>query len=195
MENEVILEGNLIFFCIKIPESVSYLPQFATNCAKPHSVKDRFLHIVSQHQGIIYKVCRIYRDTAEDREDLFQEIVYQLWKAFPSFREEAKTSTWMYRIALSTAVARYRKPQPYQEKVAIEQASYVAEGREEDNPEQKDKLYRAIGTLSHAEKAIITLYLDDYNYAEMADIIGITENYIGVKLNRIKEKLKKLLNH
>ena len=160
-------------------------------------MKERFLHIISEHQGIIHKVCRIYRDTAEDREDLFQEIVYQLWKAFPSFKEEAKPSTWMYKIALSTAVARYRKQHriTHQQKVSMEKASYVVEGVEEETSEQKDKLYRAIGTLSQAEKAIITLYLDDYNYAEMAEIIGISENYIGVKLNRIKEKLKKLVNH
>lgn len=153
--------------------------------------------MISEHQGIIHKVCRIYRDTAEDREDLFQEIVFQLWKAFPSFREASKPSTWMYKIALSTAVARYRKQHhiAHQQKVPIEKASYVIEGVAEDISEQKDRLYRAIGTLSQAEKAIITLYLDDYNYTEMADILGISENYIGVKLNRIKEKLRKLLNH
>jgi RNA polymerase sigma-70 factor (ECF subfamily) len=174
---------------------VSSPAQFATNGAKLHSVKDRFLHIVAQHQGIIHKVCRIYRDTMEDREDLFQEIVYQLWKAFPSFKGEAQPSTWMYKIALSTAVARYRKRHHrlHQQKVPIEKASYVLEREEEETSEQKDRLYRAIGTHSPAEKAIITLYLDDYNYVEMADIIGISENYIGVKLNRIKEKLRKLL--
>lgn len=152
--------------------------------------------MVSPNQGIIHKVCRIYRDTEEDREDLFQEIVFQLWKAFPSFKKEAKASTWMYKISLSTAVARYRKRHHVLQthKVPIESASFISVEPEEGISEQRDKLYRAIGTLTQAEKAIITLYLDDYNYAEMADIIGISENYIGVKLNRIKEKLKKLLN-
>ncbi len=158
-------------------------------------MKEQFLHIVDTHQGIIHKVCRIYRDSEEDREDLFQEIVYQLWKAFPSFKANAKASTWMYKIALSTAVARYRKPQ-YQmlkQSISIEKAAFTIED-EKVGPEKHDRLYRAINLLNPAEKAIVALYLDDYSYAEMADIIGISENYIGVKLNRIKERLKNLLN-
>lgn len=155
-------------------------------------MEQEFTHIVTQHQGIIHKVCRIYRDTAEDREDLFQEIVYQLWKSFPAYREQAKVTTWMYRIALSTAVAKFRTQSAERKTVSMD-GVVVAEATSSTHPE-KERLYRAIEQLSLAEKAIITLYLDDYQYEEMAEIVGISPNYIGVKLNRIKQKLKQLLN-
>lgn len=155
-------------------------------------MEQEFIHIVTQHQGIIHKVCRIYRDTAEDREDLFQEIVYQLWKSFPSYRKQAKITTWMYRIALSTAVAKFRTKTAERKTVSLD-GVMVAETTSSAHPE-KERLYRAIEQLSLAEKAIITLYLDDYQYEEMAEIVGISPNYIGVKLNRIKQKLKQLLN-
>ena len=154
-------------------------------------MKEEFTYIIRQHQGIIHKVCSIYRDTPQDREDLFQEILFQLWKAWPSFRAEARVSSWMYKIALSTAVARFRKKTKYQETL-IEDMMPVPQA-ESEHPD-KDKFYRAIGLLSDADKALITLYLDDYAYHEMADILGISISYVGVKLKRIKEKLSKLLN-
>lgn len=154
-------------------------------------MKAEFTHIILQHQGIIHKVCRIYRDRPEDREDLFQEILFQLWKAWPSFRAEAQVSSWMYKIALSTAVARFRKKTKYQEALS-EDMMPVLEA-ESVHPE-KERLYRAISLLSDADKALITLYLDDYSYHEMADILGITVNYVGVKLKRIREKLTLKLN-
>ncbi|MFP4092071.1 MAG: RNA polymerase sigma factor [Cyclobacteriaceae bacterium] len=113
-------------------------------------MKEDFTHIIQQHQGIIHKVCRIYRDTPEDREDLFQEILFQLWKAWPTFRREAQPSTWMYRIALSTAVARFRKKSPQAEPMPAP----VQKVEESVHPE-KDRLYRAIGLLSDADKALI----------------------------------------
>ncbi|MEK6476441.1 sigma-70 family RNA polymerase sigma factor [Catalinimonas sp. 4WD22] len=156
-------------------------------------MKEDFTHIISQHQGIIHKVCRIYRDTPEDREDLFQEILYQLWKSWPSFRGEARVSSWMYKVALSTAIARYRKPSLMKSTIPLTKHDEAVREAPAEHPE-KEKLYRAIALLNEGEKAIITLYLDDYAYEEMADIIGISVNYIGVKLNRIKAKLSQLLN-
>ena len=150
-----------------------------------------FIHTLTQHQNVIHKVCRIYRDTPEDREDLFQEIVYQLWKAFPSFQARSSVTTWMYRIALSTAMAKYR--QKSLRTTSLENVEIAASRPQEGHPKH-DELYRAIATLSTAEKAIIALYLDDYRYEEMADIIGISANYVGVKLNRIKQKLIHQLN-
>lgn len=155
-------------------------------------MKQEFTHIIHQHQGIIHKVCRIYRDTPEDQEDLFQEVLYQLWKAWPSFRGEAQVSTWMYKIALSTAIARYRKKtKPEMFPVREDMQSY---DKQEDTHPEKERLYRAISLLNDADKALITLYLDDYSYEEMAEIVGISVNYVGVKLNRIKEKLSQTLN-
>ena len=151
-----------------------------------------FIHSVAEHQNVIHKVCRIYRDTPEDREDLFQEIVYQLWKSFPSFQGRSSIATWMYPIALSTAMAKYRK-KSLPRTTSLENVEIAVSSSREVHPRQDD-LYRAIATLSAAEKAIVTLYLDDYRYAEIAEIIGVSTNYVGVKLNRIKQKLIHQLN-
>lgn len=155
-------------------------------------MENDFLKIVEDNQGIIYKVCKMYRDSREDQEDLFQEIVLQLWKAFPKFRKESKVSTWMYRIALNTAIAIYRKTKielEFKESIPKEYHSkYI-----ETPSENEERLFEAIRTLNKAERAIIALYLEDYPYNEIAKITGITENYVGVKISRIKEKLKNIL--
>lgn len=151
-----------------------------------------FLVTIQQHQGILHKLCRLYRDSPEDREDLFQEMIYQLWKSFPSFEGNAKISTWIYRIALNTALAGFRKrsiPVTYTD--TLPDVPMVPEN---NTTLQQDQLFAALKQLSDAEKAIIALYLDDMSYQEIAGIIGIEENYVGVKLNRIKTKLKNILN-
>ncbi|MHA4740062.1 RNA polymerase sigma factor [Dyadobacter sp. MSC1_007] len=149
-----------------------------------------FLETIGEHQRIIHKVSRMYRNTREDQQDLFQEIVYQLWRAFPQFRQEAKVSTWIYRIALNTAMASYRK-----QKLSIALAEHPPDLAEVEEPvsEREEWLFRALRTLSESERALTSLYLEDYSYAEIASITGISENYVGVKLNRIKEKLKTIL--
>ena len=151
-----------------------------------------FLNIMEENQGIIYKVCKMYRDTKEDQEDLFQEIVLQLWKAFPKFRKESKISTWMYRIALNTAIAIFRK-----KKIEVEFKGSIPKATQQNYAEMpsenEERLFEAIRTLNKAERAIIALYLEDYLYKEIAEMTGITENYVGVKVNRIKKKLKNIL--
>jgi RNA polymerase sigma-70 factor (ECF subfamily) len=144
--------------------------------------------MVFGHMRIIYKICNLYAEE-EDREDLKQEIIYQLWKSYPNFRGDSKFQSWMYRIALNTAIAKYRKKQIITETIIPERM--VAEASE--HPE-RERLYRAIGTLNEADKAVVTLYLDDYQYEEIADILGISTSHVGVKLHRIKEKLVHLLN-
>jgi RNA polymerase sigma-70 factor (ECF subfamily) len=150
-----------------------------------------FLKMVEDHQGIIYKVCMMYRDSKEDQEDLFQEIVLQLWKAYPKFREESKVSTWMYRIALNTAIATFRK-----NKIVLEFKESIPDYHSDfsDVPsENEERMFEVIRTLNKAERALIALYLEDYPHREIAEITGITENYVGVKISRIKEKLKSIL--
>lgn len=151
-----------------------------------------FLSIISSNQGIIHKICRLYRDGDEDQEDLFQEIVFQLWKAFPNYRGEAKVSTWLYRIALNTALISFRKRRPPLDFVA------KVPDLQENNPQEDESrhlmLVRALRMIKESERALVMLYLEDLSYQQIAEIIGITENNVGVKLNRIKEKLKKLLN-
>lgn len=154
--------------------------------------KQVFLATIAQHQGMLHKLCRLYRDTPEDREDLFQEMIYQLWKSFPSFKGNAKISTWIYRIALNTALASFRKKSlPVTYTSTFPEIAQPAEHR--DN-EQQELFFAALKQLSDAEKAIIALYLEDMSYQEIAGIIGIAENYVGVKLNRIKNKIKSSLN-
>lgn len=150
-----------------------------------------FLETIREHQRIIHKVSRMYRNSREDQQDLFQEIVYQLWRAFPGFRQEAKVSTWIYRIALNTAMAAYRQKRP-----PVSLAEHPPDLAEPEAPdtEREEWMFRALRTLGEADRALISLYLEDYSYTEIASITGISENYVGVKLNRIKEKLKNILN-
>lgn len=155
-------------------------------------MESAFLKIVEDNQGIIYKVCKMYRDTKEDQEDLFQEIVLQLWKAFPEFRKESKVSTWMYRIALNTAIAIFRKNRVELEFIESIPKSYQP-NNEDIMSENEERMFEAIRKLNKAERAIIALYLEDYPYKEIAKITGISENYIGVKISRIKETLKNIL--
>ncbi|MGN7820053.1 RNA polymerase sigma factor [Chitinophaga varians] len=150
-----------------------------------------FLGILRQHESILHKICRLYRDTPEDREDLFQEIIYQLWKSYPSFQGQAKLSSWIYRIALNTALASFRKKKP-----RVSYPDSLPDNIVVPAPvptEQQEQLFQALQQLSDAEKAIITLYLEDLSYQEIAAITGIDVNYVGVKLNRIKGKLKTIL--
>lgn len=152
-----------------------------------------FLNLIRKHQGIIHKVCRLYRDSPEDREDLFQEITYQLWSAFPGYRGEAKPSSWIYRIALNTAISSFRKKRPLlsYEEVLPEIAEEV---QNEEQELRQERLFAALKQLNDAEKAIITLYLEEHSYRQIAEIIGISESNVGVKLNRIKNKIQQLLN-
>lgn len=151
-----------------------------------------FLKIVNENQGIIYKVCKMYRNSFEDQEDLFQEIVLQLWKAYPKFQNKSKVSTWMYRIALNTAIATFRKNKidlEYKDEIPKEFDAIV----NEHPSENEEKMFDAIRQLKKSDRALIALHLEDYSHKEIADIIGITENYVGVKISRIKEKLKRIL--
>ena len=152
-----------------------------------------FLALIDQHQGTLHKVCRLYRDTREDQEDLFQEIIYQLWRALPSFAGTAKFTTWMYRIALNTAMAAYRKNKP-----RLVLGDSLPERADEDwdaeRQHREEKMFAALKQLNDPEKALIALYLDDLSYREIAELTGLTENNVGVKLNRIKTKVKKILN-
>jgi len=151
----------------------------------------QFLALIKEHQGIIHKICRLYRESKEDREDLFQEIIFQLWKSLPGFKGDAKISTWIYRIALNTAIAVFRKNKP-----KIEYASVLPDMQEEQQSEElalrQERLFAVLKQLDDSEKAFITLYLEDLNYQQIAEIIGVNENYVGVKLNRIKNKIQKL---
>jgi RNA polymerase sigma factor (sigma-70 family) len=149
-----------------------------------------FITLLNQHQKIVHKVCNLYMDRHSDREDLFQEVTLQAWKAYGNFRGDAKFSTWLYRVALNTAITFFRKEKRQPD---IYSTDSVPEQREEEaSPveEQVKAMYEAIGELSRIDKAIVMLYLEDYSYNEIGDMMGITANNVAVKMNRIKTKLK-----
>lgn len=155
-------------------------------------MEKEFLKSIHDYQNITYRVCKMYRDSKEDQEDLFQEIVYQLWKSYSSFKGESKISSWIYRIALNTAMAVYRKrklPVEYVDKMPEQLHS----GIEQQVSENEERLFNALRTLGDADKALISLFLDDFTYHEISAITGLTESNIGVRLNRIKIKLKTIL--
>jgi RNA polymerase sigma-70 factor (ECF subfamily) len=136
----------------------------------------------------------MYGATEPDRQDLFQEIVIQLWRSYPGFRGEARFSTWLYRIALNTAISDLRKQRRYgtsvdpdELSIPLQDMAYVNE-----KEERLQQLYAAIERLTEVEKALTMLYLEDKSYQEMEEILGIPQNNLRVKMNRIKEKLRKM---
>lgn len=159
-------------------------------------MEKEFLQIITENQGIIHKVCSIYCDLEEDRRDLFQEILVQLWKSYPSFRNESKFSTWMYRVALNTAITSFKKDkrQPDKSGVSYENLQLAEEMYDTRTEDQIKMLNNAVVQLTGIEKSIILLFLEDKKYEEIAEITGITQNYVRVKMNRIKKKLKLLMN-
>jgi len=159
-------------------------------------LEKEFLQIITDNQGIIHKVCSIYCDSEEDRRDLFQEILVQLWKSFSSFRNESKFSTWMYRVALNTAITSFKKDkrQPDKSGIPYENLQLAVEVYDTSTEDQIKMLNNAVLQLTGIEKSIILLFLEDKKYEEIAEITGITQNYVRVKMNRIKKKLKLLMN-
>lgn len=156
-------------------------------------LEQEFLAQLSRYNAMIHKLCSLYRDGVEDREDLFQEIVFQLWKSYPNYRGDAKLSTWMYRIALNTAIASFRKKTTSIN--YLNQLPDFAEEQPNDEPGlRQERLFAVLKLLDDSEKALISLYFEELSYQQIAEITGINENYVGVKLNRIKAKIKTLLN-
>jgi RNA polymerase sigma factor (sigma-70 family) len=154
-----------------------------------------FLAVVNANQGILHRVCRLYCQHPDDRQDLYQEVVLQLWRAYPSYQPTAKISTWLYRIALNVAISNLRQrtrrpaPEPWGD-VPPEVIQVPDAGPDADDLAQ---LYRAIDRLSDVEKAFVLLYLEERTYEEMADILGITQNNVRVKMHRVQDKLRHLL--
>lgn len=156
--------------------------------------KREFTELIEKNQGIIFKVSGMYCENEACKEDLFQEILLQLWKSYPTYNQQAKFSTWMYRVALNTAFSQFRKIKHSRTKVIYEIPENIQDdnGYEEKTTREKI-LHQAIGRLKMTEKSIIILYLDGYPYEEIADIIGISVSNVGVKINRIKSKLQRIL--
>lgn len=160
-------------------------------------MEKEFIKTLELHRGIVYKVCKIYcPNNANDSQDLFQDIVAQLWKAWGTYRGEAKITTWIYRIALNTAISGYRKQKrkPLNNEITHE-ALVVAQDNTQQKKEDLELLYLAISKLSETEKALVTLYLDEIPYDEVAALLGISQNNVRVKMLRIREKLRKIMEN
>lgn len=156
--------------------------------------KEEFLLLIEKHQGIMHKVSKFYCDEEECRKDLFQDILIQLWQSFPKFNNQSKFSTWMYRVALNTAIAQFKKEKKNSENPVSEiPVNIIEEDSYSEKENRRELVHKAIGKLNKAEKAIIILYMDDYSYEEIAEITDITISNVGVKINRIKSKLQKTL--
>jgi RNA polymerase sigma factor (sigma-70 family) len=153
--------------------------------------KKDFIGIIQENGGLIYKVARVYTHTREDQEDLYQDIVYQLWNCFGSFRSEAKISTWMYRIALNTAIAHRNKEKKKGNQIEIDELLLnkpdMTDGLKE---ERSAVLFARIRLLNDVEKGIVLLYLEGKTYEEIAGITGFSTTNIGTRLGRIKQKIK-----
>ena len=157
-------------------------------------VKDEFIALINQHQGILHKICNLYFYRNPYKEDYYQEMLIRLWKAYPSFGNQSKFSTWLYRVALNTAIDIIRKQSLQPRHAELSKFEYnIPEGEPGIESDQKDKLHQAIDQLSDIEKAIIILHLEEHSYREIGEIIGISEGNAGVRLNRIKNQLIKIL--
>ncbi len=159
-------------------------------------LQHQFVTLLEKNQNIVHKVCRIYTSDQDSHNDLFQEITIQLWKAFPKFRGDAKFSTWMYRVALNTAITLYRKSKKNVGTSSFDALEFKIRSEEYDDTEEQQLkvMYRAVKQLSDIEKALVFLYLEDKNYKEISETLGITEVNARVKMNRIKTKLKQIVN-
>lgn len=152
------------------------------------------MELIGQHRGIILKLTGLYATDVEDRADLYQDILMQAWKAFPSYRGEAKFSTWLYRVCLNTLLSARRKKQ-----LPVTELDHHAESLGSSIPasrsEEAQRLHSAIRMLAPTDKAIISLHLDGYDNGEIATLMGITTNNAGVKLHRIKNQLASMLKN
>ncbi|MGC4129546.1 MAG: sigma-70 family RNA polymerase sigma factor [Bergeyella sp.] len=158
------------------------------------SKEKEFSQLVRDNQGLIIKVSRLYTHSPEDEEDLFQEIVLQLWRSYDSFKGDSKISTWMYRVALNTAITLFRKktksPQTDELK-DFHHRDYLED--DDEKQQQVSLLYKVIKMLPNVERAIVMMYLDDLPYRDIAENLGITEVNARVKMNRLKKTLKELM--
>ena len=159
-------------------------------------LEHQFVTELENNQGIVHKVCSLYTNSRDAHNDLFQEITIQLWKAYPKFRGESKFSSWMYRVALNTAITLYRKSKKRVQTQDFDGVIFKIKAEEYD-PEEEQQLtlmYQSIRELGDIEKALVFLYLEDKSYSEISETLGITEVNARVKMNRVKNKLRTILN-
>lgn len=154
-----------------------------------------FVKLLEANQNILHKICRLYAFDPETHKDLFQEMVIQLWGSYPKFKGESKFSTWAYRVALNTAISIFRTNRRGIPTVEWDETFQNIHYQEYDSSEEEQlkQIYQAVRQLSDVEKALVYLYLEDKNYAEIAETLGISEGNARVRMNRVKNKIKDIL--
>ena len=156
------------------------------------TLKNKFVKEISENQKLIHKVCNVYCYTPEDRKDLFQDIVLQLWRAYPSFKGEAKFSTWLYRVSLNTAITQIRKQKKKMVELTTDTSDNIIVDDTHESIEKHQLLQSLISKLNDVEKSIVLLYLEEKSYQEIADIMGMSKTNVSVRLVRIRKKLEKI---
>ncbi len=155
--------------------------------------KENFLLLIGEHRKIIFKICNSYCPNKNDREDLAQEILFQLWKSYSNFDASYKFSTWMYRIALNVAISFYRKENRVAKAISFPESIPDAAVHNDGHPHVEENiglLQQFINELKELDKALMILYLEEKSHKEIAEILGITETNVSSKISRIKDKLK-----
>lgn len=157
-------------------------------------INDEFLEVLSKYQGILHKVSLVYFKNKADREDNLQEIIYQLWKSFPSIRNHDSIGSWIYAVSINTSISRVKKTSPIKYQDAVPELSDKTDIIDKISMNESSQLLlNAIQDLHEVDKSIMLLYLEDKRYDEIAEIIGITKTNVGVRINRAKKSLKQNL--
>lgn len=151
-----------------------------------------FQEIIERHKGILFKVARVYCPTEDDRQDLIQEMMIQIWQSVHKYNDQFKISTWLYRICLNVAISFYRKNTTRTNRFTVlnEQMTEITTEEKAETEQQLNLLEQFISELKEIDKALMILYLEDKNHTEIAEILGISVSNVGTKIGRIKEKLK-----
>ncbi|HKK28654.1 MAG TPA: sigma-70 family RNA polymerase sigma factor [Gemmatimonadota bacterium] len=161
-------------------------------------LEDRYLQLVEENRGRMRRLCRVYARDAEAARDLYQEMLLQVWRSLPSFEGRSEPGTWLYRVALNTALQRRRRRDRRSEATLdpddpLRDRGFVGPEERFEDHRRIERLHSAIDRLGEGERALALLYLEEKSYAEMSEILGISQNHVGVKLHRIKKKLSKMV--
>ena len=150
-----------------------------------------FLALIESHRRTFFRLCRLYRDNDEDRKDLYQDIVYELWRCRDTVKDQSNINTWLYSVAFHVATAIYHSKKPRMVPLSFVQEDPEMDGQLGDN---RDRLFQAMKRLDEEEKSLLTLYMEQLSYEEIAAILKITVSHVGVKLHRVKIRIRKFLN-
>ena len=155
----------------------------------------RFMELLAANQGILYKICRTYQDAAEDQNDLMQEIILLLWRSYDSFRAESALSTWLYRVALNTAIVFFKTQKRRSEHIALspEFNQQHETGSQTEKEQQLQLFYRAVLQLDRVEKALVVLYMEGKSSQEIAASLGLSAVNARVRVGRVKNKLRAII--